>query len=430
MRSVALTRQAFPFALALLAGALLAPAPARGVALGNIASQSSLGQPLRIEIPVVLNGGETLNTACLKLVADNTQGAPPQIVTGRVSLERAATSPRLVVATATPVNEPAVRLAVQTGCGSTTRRDYVLLLDPPSAESPMMVASADTEEPAWIAQQSASTPAPRSTRGTPVATAPRAPEAGPPLPIQESRPPIQVAEMTAPPQRELVTLVGGTGSGGFIPEAAAAALPMPMRALASPTMSAKSLPLISPLGSRPQPQAPAMAVWRQMWPYVAAVLSAIMLALVAFILHRRSPTPAWLAPSARSALRADTQAGASQLAFAQFGEMTEPNPIAPRATRENQDRTAQKTVTVTGPDTLLLDLQNDVIDEHTIRDAWKAAATDAGVDMGGDSILKAIAAAERDLQIGEPEPMQTAMDTALDNELLTVPNFQAKPQRR
>ena len=100
MRSVALTRQAFPFALALLAAALLAPSPARGVTLGNIALQSTLGQPLRVEIPVVLSGGETLNTACLKLVADNTPGAPPQIVTGRVSLERATTSPRLVVATA------------------------------------------------------------------------------------------------------------------------------------------------------------------------------------------------------------------------------------------------------------------------------------------------------------------------------------------
>ena len=38
------------------------------------------------------------------------------------------------------------------------------------------------------------------------------------------------------------------------------------------------------------------------------------------------------------------------------------------------------------------------------------------------SILKAIADAERDLQIGAPEPRQAALDHSLDNELMTVPN--------
>jgi hypothetical protein len=87
-------------------------------------------------------------------------------------------------------------------------------------------------------------------------------------------------------------------------------------------------------------------------------------------------------------------------------------------------------VAITELDTLLHDIQNDLIDERTIKEAWKAAAVEAAADMGGDSILKAIAAAERDLQIGEPEPVQTAMDTALDDELLTLPNLRTKPQRR
>jgi hypothetical protein len=429
VRSVALTRQAFPFALALLAAALLAPAPARGVALGNIASQSSLGQPLRVEIPVVLSGGETLNTACLKLVADNTPGAPPQIVTGRVSLERAATSPRLVVATAAPVNEPAIRLAVQTGCGSTTRRDYVLLLDPPSAVSPMMVASADTEEPTWTAPPPPSAAAPHTVWGKPLlAAAQPARDVRPPMPIQESRPPMQIADTPAPPQRELITLVGGTGSGGFIPEAAAAALPM--HTLPSPTVSARSLPLTSPLGSRPQPQAPAMAVWGQAWPYAAAVFGAIILALAGFVLHRRFATRPWISPSARGSMNSETQAGAPQVTFAHFGAMTEPIPLTPRVPIAHPESGKDQTVAITELDTLLHDIQNDLIDERTIKEAWKAAAAEAAADMGGDSILKAIAAAERDLQIGAPEPVQTAMDTALDDELLTVPNLQTKPQRR
>jgi hypothetical protein len=424
VRSVALTRQAFPFALALVAGALLAPTPARGVTLGNVASQSSLGQPLRVVIPVALSTGETLDTACLRLVADNTPGAPPQIVTGRVSLERAATSPRLVVATATPVNEPAIRLAVQTGCGSTTRRDYVLLLDPSNAESPVMVASADTEEPSWTAPPPPSGAAPRTVWGKPlVAAAQSAPEVRAPPPIKESRPPMQVAETPAPPpQRELVTLVASTGSGGFIPEAAAAALPM--RALPSPTVSPKSLPLIPSSGSRPQPQAPAIAVWGQMWPYAAGVLGAVMLAVLAFVLQRRLAMQPWKSALARGPLNSETQ-----VTFADFGATTEPAPLTTLVSMARAERGSGKTVAATEPDTLLHDIQSDLIDEHTIKEAWKAAAADDAADMGGDSILKAIAAAERDLQIGSPEPVQTAMDAALDDELLTVPNLQAKPKR-
>ena len=64
-----------------------------------------------------------------------------------------------------------------------------------------------------------------------------------------------------------------------------------------------------------------------------------------------------------------------------------------------------------------------MIDERTIKEAWKSAAGDSPLDMGSDSILKAIAAAERDLQIGAPEPAQVALDNALENELMTIPNI-------
>ena len=63
-----------------------------------------------------------------------------------------------------------------------------------------------------------------------------------------------------------------------------------------------------------------------------------------------------------------------------------------------------------------------MIDERTIKEAWKAAADESPMDMGRDSILKAIAAAELDLQIGAPEPAQAAMDNALDKDLMTIPN--------
>ena len=77
-------------------------------------------------------------------------------------------------------------------------------------------------------------------------------------------------------------------------------------------------------------------------------------------------------------------------------------------------------------DTLLHDIQADMIDERSVKEAWKSAAGDSPMDLGTDSILKAIAAAERDLQIGAPEPSQLAMDSALDNDLMTVPNAPKK----
>lgn len=123
MRSVALNRKAFPFALALLAGAAFVPTPAHSVTLGNIASQSSLGSPMRIEIPVSLGADESLTTACIKLVADSSSAGAPHVVTARVSLDQTGNTSRLLITTPTAVNEPAMRLNVRAGCGSSVQRD-------------------------------------------------------------------------------------------------------------------------------------------------------------------------------------------------------------------------------------------------------------------------------------------------------------------
>jgi len=101
--------------------------------------------------------------------------------------------------------------------------------------------------------------------------------------------------------------------------------------------------------------------------------------------------------------------------------MTEP---AARASRSPLDLPARadSNIEVSELDTLLQDIQADIIDERTIKNAYRAVADEDGTDMGSASILKAIADAERDLQIGAPEPRQVALDSALDNDLMTVPN--------
>jgi hypothetical protein len=71
----------------------------------------------------------------------------------------------------------------------------------------------------------------------------------------------------------------------------------------------------------------------------------------------------------------------------------------------------------------------DGIDEHVIRKAWATAATESAADIGTDSILKAIAAAERDLHIGPPEPKQAAIDKALDDDLMFDPKLHPSAKR-
>ena len=446
MRSVALNRKAFPFALALLAGAAFVPTPSHSVTLGNVASQSALGQPMRIEIPVSLGAGESLNSACVKLVADSSSAGTPQIVTARVSLDQAGTSTRLLITTSGAVNEPALRLNVKAGCGSSVQRDYVLLFDPSFAESPTQLASAEPEKPSWLRQprQNADAPTPRQTVevaalpktnwGTPVPTGPMvAPEARPPVvaKLADPKPAAPTLPVAEAPQREMMTLVSSSSSGGFITEAGASSLPARVTSTpVVPPASARSLPLLTSQGVRSQAVSP-QSVWMQLAPYAAIVFGAIILTLVAFLLQRRSNTPMWMNPNARRPINGDTQAGGQQLTFAHFGAMTEPAPINPRSPLDVNSVTKRaksakpvkdETVAVSELDTLLQDIQSDLIDERTIKDAWKAAAADSGIDMGADSILKAIAAAERDLQIGAPEPKQVALDSSLDNELLTVPN--------
>jgi hypothetical protein len=125
----------------------------------------------------------------------------------------------LVITSRASVSEPALRLAVQVGCGSTTRRDYVLFLDPPNSESPTVLAAADTEEPSWtkvtresVAAASAKprqsvvvaslSPLPPTTWGTPVPTSPTIAEAHPKAlekiaPEPKTEPPVVVAAAPA-----------------------------------------------------------------------------------------------------------------------------------------------------------------------------------------------------------------------------------------
>jgi hypothetical protein len=158
------------------------------------------------------------------------------------------------------------------------------------------------------------------------------------------------------------------------------------------------------------------------------LLSIGAIALTAFAKRRRLVVPAWGATTLSNG-KSPTQNTGPANTFAHFAAMTEPAPIMLRAISlpiVTEEETYDASL-----DTLLQASEVDVdgIDEHVIRQAWATAATENAVDIGSDSILKAIAAAERDLHISPPEPKQAAIDQALDDDLMHDPKLHLSAKR-
>jgi hypothetical protein len=409
-----------PLALAALASALMFSSTADAVALGNIAAQSSLGQPLRVVIPVALVGGETLNTACLRLVSDGGRDGPPQLVAGRINLDSGGSNPRLLVTTARLISEPALRFSVQAGCDGTIRRDYVLLFDPPEMQQPTMLASADRDGFAQYARTSPPATLASSRRAWPTAVASATPDSTKPSkgdvatartnsartspkvdPTLTAVTAAAATEASSPESASPDPVVADSGnSGGLIAQASAQSLPRVTISL--PRSAAQA----SPLESSP-------SAWEGSSLYAVAGFAVIILGLTLFALRRHMARAATFASSVSHGgpMDLNTEAACSDT-LADFNAMAEPAPNTPTV------RAAQVAAMVPTPedDTLLGAITGDVIDERTVRDAWKmAVAENAAEDLGTDSILKAIAAAEKGMRIDPPE--QSAMDRALEEEL-------------
>jgi pilus assembly protein FimV len=127
-----------PLAFALSA---LGSDPAAAVGLGQVAQQSALGQSFRVVVPVLLAPDENIAAECFKLaVAERDADGIPQLAFGRVSFERTSSGAHLVVTNARPVNDPVLRLTLQAGCNTAVRREFVLFMDPPPIETPLVAA--------------------------------------------------------------------------------------------------------------------------------------------------------------------------------------------------------------------------------------------------------------------------------------------------
>jgi pilus assembly protein FimV len=140
--------------------------PMLAIGLGPVTQQSALGQSLRIVVPVIVSPGEDIAAECFRLGAsDREVDGVPQLAFGRTSLERTSAGAQIVITNARPVNDPVLRVTVQAGCESPVRREYVLLMDPPPIETPLVAAESEARtNVAQAPPPPAATPA-RSARG-------------------------------------------------------------------------------------------------------------------------------------------------------------------------------------------------------------------------------------------------------------------------
>jgi hypothetical protein len=167
---------------------------------------------------------------------------------------------------------------------------------------------------------------------------------------------------------------------------------------------------------RTRDKAQEETLWTQSWPYGAVLLSIGAIALTAFV-KRRAVAPAWSASTVNDFSKSPMLTSAAANTFTDF-DISEVVP--PTVRQDTRSRIIDDPIHDASLDTLLQapEVEVDGIDEDAIRQAWATLATESATDIGTDSILKAIEAAERDMRIRPPEPTQAAVDNALDDDLL------------
>ncbi|MBN9697576.1 MAG: hypothetical protein J0L85_17440 [Zoogloea sp.] len=123
--------------------------------MGELVAHSSLGEPLRAEVRIIRDPGETLDAACVKVVSGAADDVP-WIYAARVRVA----GEHLVLTTREPVNHPIAMIGLRIGCGSELRRDFTLLLAPPAIRS----VATPTLAPADDMADGAPVQAPQRTR--------------------------------------------------------------------------------------------------------------------------------------------------------------------------------------------------------------------------------------------------------------------------
>ncbi len=188
-RPISGTGSALTLAL-VIAGAIPS---AFALSLGAGQVTSSLGQPLRMTVPLLGSTAESLETGCYRVVAPSRVDGLTVVTQARIELQSNTNPPQLIVRSSRAIDDPIVRITIEAGCDAPIRREYTILLDPPPVQAPEpRVATSEPPRVATSEPPRVATPEPPRV-ATPAT--PRVAAAAPPPP------PLLAAERApAPPE--------------------------------------------------------------------------------------------------------------------------------------------------------------------------------------------------------------------------------------
>jgi hypothetical protein len=380
---------------ALVIAAVIASSSAHAMLLGDAVVRSAPGAPLRVVIPLGPGPGEPVEDACFRLIPGGDTGS--SMVTARVSLERAAATPRLIVTTPNAVTEPVARFAIESICGGTTRRNYSLAREPRASGT--------------AAQTFAIV-----TTGT----------AGTREPGQERLRTAQAG--TASAFRAPLETPRATPTAAGTPADANAAAVREKEAAASVPVAAGPAPAVSKR-TRVAAEDDSMNL---AWYLGAPIVMGVIALSVLFVTRRRTHAmPDWTRGGILTGPRSYTDMSAQPVTLSRF----DPTPVPRLSTTQRPDGASLRFVkagiaantlrrkTPSDPstlDTLINDTEEDKREERAVRDAWAAARRDVEEDED-NAILKAIDEAERELLFVPPAEDEAAIDRSLEDDLDSQP---------
>ncbi|MFP5411013.1 MAG: FimV family protein [Gammaproteobacteria bacterium] len=178
---------------------------AAGLGLGDLTVRSALGQPLHATIRILAPEAHTVD--CFRVLpADGAVSAP---LRAQLTLEPAGDDALLHLRSRQSVVDPILQFVLGFDCGPALRREYVILLDPPSLIEAPVVATPATAAP--TAPPAVAPPNPAAAATPAAERPPRAPRSA--LPAAAPRPAAPRAETPAPDDSPRLVLSGRRMAG-------------------------------------------------------------------------------------------------------------------------------------------------------------------------------------------------------------------------
>ena len=123
---------------------------AAALSLGAEQVTSSLGQPLRMTIPLLGSTADSLDASCYRLVTPLRSDGLAVITQGRIELQTNTNPPQLVIRSSRSIDDPVVRLSIEAGCDVPVRREYTILLDPQPVQTPEQRVTVAAQPPTTL----------------------------------------------------------------------------------------------------------------------------------------------------------------------------------------------------------------------------------------------------------------------------------------